>query len=61
MCLQAIDVDLDTKVVYWTDSSTKTISRALLPDDHTQMGYPQDLGIEGIATPNGIAFDWVAK
>ena len=58
---QAISVDPGRKLLYWTDSSEKTIKRAVIPDDPKEMGYPQDLKITGIGQPSGIAFDWVAK
>ena len=59
--VQAIDVDPQRKLLYWTDSSLKAIKRAVIPDDVNQMGHPQDLAISGLREPNGIAFDWIAK
>ena len=59
--IQALDVDPGRKLLYWTDSSQKTIKRALIPDNPKEMGYPQDLKITGIRQPSGLAFDWVAK
>ena len=59
--IQALDVDPGRKLLYWTDSSQKTIKRALIPNNPKEMGYPQDLKITGIRQPSGLAFDWVAK
>ena len=47
--------------VYWTDSSLQTIKRAMVPDDPNTLGFAQDLQIEMIKQPDGIAFDWVAR
>ena len=59
--IQALDVDPSRKLAYWSDSSERTIKRAVIPDDPMLMGYPQDLQIIDIGNPTGIAFDWVAK
>ena len=58
--IEAIDFDPLTNVIYWTDTSLKTIQRALLPEQPTQSGYPQDLRIDA-SVPHGIAFDYVTK
>ena len=57
----AMDVDPQRRLVYWTDSSLKTIKRAMIPEDPTQLGHPQDLRIPDIKDPAGLAVDWVAK
>ena len=59
--IQALDVDPFTKVVYWADSSEKTLKRSLVTDDSKESAYVQDLRISGIMEPNGIALDWVSK
>ena len=59
--IRAIDYDPERKFLYWTDTSLRTIKRAVLPDNTKGVGQPQDLEIRGIEEPNGIAFDWVAK
>ena len=59
--VQALDFDYERRFLYWTDSSLKTVKRALVPEDQSELGHPQDLGISGMVQPNGIAFDWVAK
>ena len=59
--IRVIDVDPARKLVYWTDTSLRTIKRAVIPEDQLQLGAPQDLQIEGMRNPNGLAFDWVAQ
>ena len=59
--IQAIDMDPTRRIVYWTDSSLKTIKRAAIPSDKDHLGFSQDLSVQGIEQPDGLAFDWVAK
>ena len=59
--VQALDFDPARKVVYWSDSSLRTIKRSSLPDGPGQVGYPQDLTLGDIKEPSGIAIDWVAR
>lgn len=59
--VQSLTVDVTRKLVYWTDSSLKTIMRAMIPDNPKQMAHPQNLHVGDIISPNGIAFDWVAR
>ena len=47
--------------IYWTDSSLQTIKRAMVPEDPNYLGFAQDLEIEMIRQPDGLAFDWVAR
>ncbi len=47
--------------MYWTDSSLQTIKRAMVPEDPNTLGFAQDLQIEMVRQPDGIAFDWVAR
>ena len=47
--------------IYWTDSSLQTIKRATVPEDPNYLGFAQDLEIEMIKQPDGLAFDWVAR
>lgn len=58
--IEAMDFDPLNSVIYWTDSSLKTILRALAPQDTSITGYPQDLRID-VTLPAGIAFDYVTK
>ena len=58
--IEAMDFDPLTNVVYWSDSSVNTISRAVIPGDQRYQGYPQDLRID-VTMPAGIAFDYVTK
>ncbi|KAI8496523.1 Low-density lipoprotein receptor- protein 2 [Branchiostoma belcheri] len=47
-------------LVYFTDTSSKTIKRASLPTDPAHLGITQDLGISDLSEPDGIAVDWVS-
>ncbi|XP_078621857.1 low-density lipoprotein receptor-related protein 2-like isoform X1 [Branchiostoma floridae x Branchiostoma japonicum] len=47
-------------LVYFSDTSAKTIKRASLPTDPAHLGITQDLGITGLSEPDGIAVDWVS-
>lgn len=60
--IQAFDYDPDPahNLIYWTDSSLKTIQRAAMPTRDGESGYPDDLRID-VQQPSGLAFDWVAK
>ncbi|CAH1789469.1 unnamed protein product [Owenia fusiformis] len=58
--IQAIAIDPSRRIVYWTDTSLKTIKRAAIPDDPKHLGYPQDLELSGLEQPDGIAIDWVS-
>ena len=57
--VQNIDVDPDWSMIYWTDSSLRTIKRAMIPDVD-QLTFSQDLRIH-VQAPHGIAFDWITK
>lgn len=60
--IQSLAVDVTRNFIYWTDSSVKTIMRAIIaPKNSRHLAHPQDLHIGGIITPKGIAFDWVAR
>ena len=64
--LQLTITILDHKVrialqIYWSDSSLQTIQRAMVPEDPNYLGFAQDLEIEMIRQPDGLAFDWVAR
>ena len=60
--VQNIDVDPERNMIYWTDSSLKTIKRALIPvNDQHQLAQSQDLYIAAHISPHGIAVDWITK
>lgn len=60
--IQSLAVDVARNFIYWTDSSFKTIMRAIIaPKNGRHLAHPQDLHIGGIISPKGIAFDWVAR
>lgn len=59
--IQSLTVDVSRKLIYWTDSSLNTIMRAMIPENPRQLAHPQNLHVGGIVSPNGIAFDWVAR
>ena len=59
--IHAIDVDPGRSIIYWTDTSVRSIKRALISEEHDQMTYSQDLKINNIHRPTGLSFDWVAK
>ena len=59
--IQAFDIDPEKRLIYWSDTSLRTIMRAMIPDDPKQLGHPQDLEIRGLLKPSGVAVDWVAK
>ena len=59
--IQSIALDPHRRLIYWSDSSLKTILRAMIPTDTKQLAHSQDLEISDIVAPNGVAFDWVAK
>ncbi|XP_013773508.1 low-density lipoprotein receptor-related protein 2-like isoform X2 [Limulus polyphemus] len=59
----AIDYDPIHNIVYWTDTSDKTIKRSFIPnpsDPNDGTGYPQNLEVKGLAKPSAIAVDWTA-
>jgi hypothetical protein len=60
--IQALAVDSERQVIYWTDTSDKSIRRAMMPSDTKHQAHSQDIRAGGdIMAPYGIAFDWVAK
>lgn len=59
--IQSLTVDVTRKLIYWTDSSNKTIMRAMIPENPKQLAHAQNLHVGGIVSPNGIAFDWVGR
>jgi hypothetical protein len=59
--IEALDFDPMQKVLYWTDSSSGSFKRAMLPDDPALQPVAQTLSVNGIMQPNGIAFDWVTR
>jgi hypothetical protein len=60
--IQALSIDSERQVIYWTDTSDKVIRRAMIPSDTKHRAHSQDLRTSGdVMVPNGIAFDWVAK
>ena len=58
--IQALAVDTQRQIVYWTDTSDKAIRRAMIPADSKHRAHSQDLRRD-ILAPYGLAFDWVAK
>ena len=58
--IEAMDFDPLTSIIYWTDSSRRSVLRALAPQDEYTTGHPQDLNID-VTLPTGIAFDYVTK
>ncbi|GFR87432.1 low-density lipoprotein receptor-related protein 2-like [Elysia marginata] len=56
-----IDVDMDRRLVYWTDTSLGAIYRASVPKDDKKKAVPQDLEISGVLRPEGISIDWASK
>jgi hypothetical protein len=59
--IESVGVDHLNGVAYWTDSSVLTIKRARIPSSASQLPYVQDLQVEGLVAPKGIAFDWLGR
>ncbi|XP_064646226.1 low-density lipoprotein receptor-related protein 2-like [Lineus longissimus] len=59
--VSALDVDVTKELLYWSDSSLRTIKRASIPGDPKLLGYPQDLEVMDMNDPSGLAIDWVTK
>ncbi|KAG1701225.1 Low-density lipoprotein receptor-related protein 2 [Nymphon striatum] len=60
----AIDYDVTSNIVYWTDTFEKTIKRSDIPDIRdVNKGYSfaQDLSLKGLTKPMALAVDWVGK
>ncbi|UYV70466.1 hypothetical protein LAZ67_7003143 [Cordylochernes scorpioides] len=64
--IQGIDFDPVTAMVYWADSTERTIKRSFLPtrdtsSGHYGLGFAQNLELKGILKPTGLAVDWIAR
>jgi len=58
----ATDYDPINRLIYWVDTRTKDLKRALIPRNNASidvMSYPQNLGITDLEEPAGVAFDWL--
>ncbi|XP_077997838.1 low-density lipoprotein receptor-related protein 2-like [Glandiceps talaboti] len=53
--------DNNNTILYWTDTSQRTIKRAFLPFAVDQFSFSQDLELNDIIRPEGIAIDWVNR
>ncbi|KAK3083345.1 hypothetical protein FSP39_020255 [Pinctada imbricata] len=57
-----IDLDIERRLIYWTDTSQRKIMRAGIPQS-LKISYvpkPQDLNLN-VYQPEAVAVDWVAK
>jgi len=60
--IQSLAVDIEHRLVYWTDTSEKAIRRATIPADDRHPAIVQTLRTgRTLEAPAGVAFDWVAK
>ncbi|XP_071103874.1 low-density lipoprotein receptor-related protein 2-like [Haliotis cracherodii] len=59
--IHALDVDPAWQLLYWTDTSQRSIQRAAMPKEATMQGFAQSLKISGLQQPEGLAVDWVTK
>ncbi len=53
----ALDFDYAESAVYWTDVSLYTIKRTWV----NRPGHSEDLVVTGLASPDGLACDWLAR
>ncbi|XP_015909717.1 low-density lipoprotein receptor-related protein 2 isoform X1 [Parasteatoda tepidariorum] len=59
--IQSLDYDVSRGVLYWTDTSEKTIKRSFIPDDpDASSGFAQNLELKGLTKPSALAIDWVS-
>ncbi|KFM82299.1 Low-density lipoprotein receptor-related protein 2, partial [Stegodyphus mimosarum] len=61
--IQALDYDITKDIMYWTDTSEKTIKRSFIPDvmyQDTSSGFAQNLELKGLTKPSALAVDWVS-
>ncbi|RUS75762.1 hypothetical protein EGW08_016467 [Elysia chlorotica] len=56
-----LDVDLDRRLLYWTDTSLGRIYRTAIPKDEKKKAVPQDLKVPEVSRPESISVDWAAK
>ena len=57
-----IDLDIERRLIYWTDTSLRKILRAGIPQDLkvSSVPQPQELNLK-VYQPESVAIDWVAK
>ena len=51
-------------ILYWADTSDKTIKRSFIPDPaypDSSSGYAQNLELKGLTKPSALAIDWVSE
>ncbi|KAL3854471.1 hypothetical protein ACJMK2_013739, partial [Sinanodonta woodiana] len=58
--VSGLDLDIERKYIYWTDTVVGKIYRAPIPVNPKFLGLPQDLELL-VSRPENIAVDWVAK
>lgn len=55
---------LFSDILYWADTSDKTIKRSFIPDpayQDTSSGYAQNLELKGLTKPSALAIDWISE
>lgn len=61
--IESIDYDPKKQMVFWADSSDRTIKRSYMVnamDGQAKIGYAQDLNMKGNSKPTAVAVDWIA-
>jgi len=59
--IESLTLDVPRGLVYWTDTSLKSILRAVVPSNSKLVAEPQVLNIAGLMSPTAVALDWVAR
>lgn len=61
--IESIDYDPKKQMVFWADSSDRTIKRSYMVnamEGQAKIGFAQDLNMKGNSKPTAVAVDWIA-